>query len=313
MKNLIAAWFRYSRAERIGLAVLSLIFLCLIAVRMTMQYWVKPPTADLIASQKLQLEYDEWRKQIQAEQPGQNTLLATTKAESFFFDPNTLDSAGFIRLGMPQRAVHGLMNWRRKGKHFYKAEDLKPLYNLPLEVYARLEPFIRIETTGRMEGQRNWVANQEPKELDLNSADSASLDRYVSGIGPVLAHKIVERRKALGGFLNHEQLLEVYKFPDSTFQKMKQKLRIQPTAIHKINLNSADQTQLAAHPYIGDKLAKYILLYRDGIGGFRQIEQIRQAPLMNEEIYRKIAPYLTVEKGPQNGSEQASDFGSDKD
>jgi len=42
--------------------------------------------------------------------------------------------------------------------------------------------------------------------IDLNGVDSATLVR-LRGIGPTLAHKIIDRRAALGGFVQHEQLL----------------------------------------------------------------------------------------------------------
>ena len=38
-----------------------------------------------------------------------------------------------------------------------------------------------------------------------------------------------------------------------------------------------------------------IILYRNALKRFDNITQLRQVPLMNEEIYRKIAPYLVVD------------------
>jgi DNA uptake protein ComE-like DNA-binding protein len=302
MKQLLAAWLRSSRAERMGTAVLSVLLLALILVRFTAHHWVHSPQEFLQEEQRLQAAYAQWQAQQGLLQSSSNAEGKVAEASLFFFDPNTLDSEGFIRLGMPQRAVRGLMNWRRKGKHFYKPEDLKPLYNLPPESYARLSPFIRIDGNERQESRFAGSSFQRPEFIDLNTADSATLDRFVPGIGPVLAHKIVERRRALGGFLRHEQLLEVYKFPDSTFQKLKAQLRLEPTAVHKLELNAATAAQLGSHPYIGEKLAQNIVLYREGIGGYQRIEQLRQAPLMNEEIYRKIAPYLSVGNYAQSGS-----------
>lgn len=303
MKQLLAAWLRYSRAERIGQAVLCALLFILLLGRLTAKYWVHPPQENLEEERRFQEAYAQWQAQQAPleDEPG-NIEGQLVEGTLFYFDPNTLDSAGFLRLGMPQRAVRGLMNWRRKGKHFYKPEDLKPLYNLPPETYARLAPFIRIEGDRRDENRFAASSFQRPEFIDLNTADSATLDRYLPGIGAVLAHKIVTRRAMLGGFLRHEQLLEVYKFPDSTFQKMKAQLRLDAAAVHKLDLNKASAAQLGSHPYIGEKLAENIVLYREGIGGYQRIEQLRQAPLMNEEIYRKIAPYLSVGNYAQSGS-----------
>ncbi|MBS1783775.1 MAG: helix-hairpin-helix domain-containing protein, partial [Bacteroidetes bacterium] len=62
-----------------------------------------------------------------------------------------------------------------------------------------------------------------------------------------------------------------------------------------IRLNTATLHELKSHPYIGEKMAQHIILYRDGLGHYTEIEQLRQVPLMNEEIYRKIAPYFVLE------------------
>jgi DNA uptake protein ComE-like DNA-binding protein len=86
--------------------------------------------------------------------------------------------------------------------------------------------------------------------------------------------------------------MEVYRFSDTVFKMMKEKLVIKMEQVHKLSLNQSTFEQLKAHPYIGEKTAKNILLLREGLGKFEKVEQLRQVPLMNEEIYRKIAPYF---------------------
>jgi DNA uptake protein ComE-like DNA-binding protein len=190
------------------------------------------------------------------------------------------------------------LNWRRKGKHFYRPEDLKPLYNLPPETYARLAPYVRISNMEDA-ARKSWSPGNSypaiPSVIELNTADSTLLDRGVNGIGATLARKIVARRTALGGFIKHEQLLEVYRFPDTTFQKLKTCLHINMRNVHKMNLNAVGLAQMSMHPYVGESVAKNILLYKEGIGRYTHVEQLREVPLMSEEIYRKIAPYFVVE------------------
>jgi len=61
--------------------------------------------------------------------------------------------------------------------------------------------------------------------VNLNTASSALLS-YVSGIGPALAHNIVQLRDENGQFKNREQLLQVPKFGQMTFQQAAGFLRI---------------------------------------------------------------------------------------
>lgn len=294
MKKLFRSYFSFTQKERYGVGVLIVLLLLLQIILFSMNAWIKPD--------KMTDEERNWRaawnerKNDWQSLTSEESELPTTPRSLFPFDPNTLDSTGFTQLGLPSKTIHLLLNWRHKGKVFYKKEDLKPLYTLSETDYARIEPFIRINVAP----ERNHYAysdfkhESEPAFLNLNTTDSASLVK-LKGIGPTLAHKIIARRQALGGFINHAQLLEIYRFPDSTFQQLQQKLHIDPSSIIKIKLNTCTIEQLKAHPYIGEKIGNNIILLRNGLGHFENIEQLRQVPLMNAEIYRKIAPYFIAE------------------
>lgn len=297
MRKLIQAYTHLSRLERMGMVALSVLFLLLFTIWQTMQWWLPVPGEDKAEQEKLALAYQRFMKTAGEDSNNpEPATVAISEGKLFPFDPNTLDSPGFRRLGLSAKVVKGLMNWRRHGKKFYKKEDLKPLYNLSPDDYARLEPFISINLP---EPHRTFTNSYTklpplPATLDLNTTDSATLVR-LNGIGPTLAHKIIEKRKLLGGYLRHEQLSEIYKFSDSTLTMLRQKLIIRPEAVVKIKVNTATVEQLQMHPYIGEKTAKNIVLYRNALKHFDNMQQLRQVPLMNEEIYRKIAPYLVIE------------------
>jgi DNA uptake protein ComE-like DNA-binding protein len=297
MKHLLRSFTGFTTREKTGIFGLLSLLLLLFCIRCCMHYAVHP--ADAKEQARLEAAWAAFRdehKAIETEIETTTETDATATATLFPFDPNTLDSEGFRRLGLTAKTTRLLLNWRRKGKHFYAKDDLKPLYTLTAEAYARLEPYISITATAppwQSHAFHNDYAPL-PATIDLNRTDSAMLVR-LNGIGPTLAHKIVERRKALGGFLRHEQLLEVYRFSDTVFKMLKEKLVIDAGAVKKLSLNKADFDQLKMHPYIGEKTARNILLFREGLKRFENIEQLRQVPLMNEEIYRKIAPYFVLE------------------
>jgi competence protein ComEA len=300
MKAALRAFLQYSLVERTGFITIGSLLLILLAIRCSLSWWIKPPLPDPVLAAKLQAEYGAWRA-LQEDAEGYPAASVTAvKFESFCFDPNTLDSAGFIRLGMPPRALKGLFNWRRKGKRFRKAEDLQPLYNLPEECYARLAPLIRIENAAYESGylHPNRPRESPPASIELNTADSATLDRWVPGIGAVLAKKIIARRQALGGFTSLEQLMEIYKFPDTTMEKLRHRLTVNPTKCQLLNLNTVTLERLAAHPYIGEKIGRNIIMFREALGSYTDLTQLRQVPLMTAENYRKIAPCFTPLRAP---------------
>jgi competence protein ComEA len=291
VKNNLFSYFHFSRKERFGIIGISTLILLIYTISFGIRYFAEP---------KVNLEEEKlnfaWQK-LQSEQQSESSesTESTIPSELFYFDPNTLDSSGFIRLGLSARTTKYLLNWRRKGKHFYKKEDLSALYSLKEDEYQRLAPYIQIEEQDKPGNYSQYEQLPAlPDHINLNKTDSATLVR-LNGIGAILAHKIMERRRNLGGFIRHEQLLEIYKFPDSTFSYLKEKLTINPSEIQKIKLNSCTEEQLAVHPYIGEKMAKNILLLRKGLNNYQNIADLRQVPLMNEEKYRKIAVYCTID------------------
>ncbi len=297
MKNILKSYFYHPLTEKRGILILLIVLAAaLLTSVFTLHYFVPAPAA-LHTDTALSAAWSDFKiRHSSATETHSSDHLSSKPL--FPFDPNTLDSTGFVELGLKPITVKMLLNWRRKGKVFYRKEEFKALYTLSEKEYNALAPYIVIHREAK---EKNAYKNEyrnaylpPPDFVDINTTDSATLVR-LRGIGPYFAHKLLERRNALGGYIKPEQFKEAYRFHDTTYAMLKEKLVINPNALHKINLNTATETQLKAHPYIGEQTAKNILLYRNAIHRFEKIEQLRMVPLMNEEIYRKIAPYLRIE------------------
>jgi DNA uptake protein ComE-like DNA-binding protein len=59
-----------------------------------------------------------------------------------------------------------------------------------------------------------------------------------------------------------------------------------------IDLNTADTTQLISLPGIGSKLANRIINFRDRLGGFHSIDQVKQTYGLADSTYQKIKMFL---------------------
>ncbi len=128
--------------------------------------------------------------------------------------------------------------------------------------------------------------------LDINTADSLALE-ILPGIGPALAGRIVRFRERLGGFYSPTQVAEIYGLPDSTFKKIQPYLRVDNGSLKKLDINHTDEQSLAKHPYIRYKLARLIVRYRSVHGPFGDIKGIKNIPLVDDSIYRKLEPYIS--------------------
>lgn len=132
--------------------------------------------------------------------------------------------------------------------------------------------------------------------VELNSADTTRL-KQLRGIGSGYAKMIVSYREKLGGFYTSAQLLEVYKFSDETYKKIKHQLQIDTTLIRKINVNTATVKELKSHPYISYYQALSIVENRELQPQMRYnslYDMVVDEDLKEEDILR-VAPYFSFE------------------
>ena len=132
--------------------------------------------------------------------------------------------------------------------------------------------------------------------VELNSADTTRL-KQLRGIGSGYAKMIVAYREKLGGFYKTEQLLEVYKFPDETYQKIKHQLKVDTTLIKKISVNTVTVKELKSHPYISYYQALSIVENRELQPQMRYnclYDMVVDEDLKEEDILR-VAPYFSFE------------------
>jgi competence protein ComEA len=223
------------------------------------------------------------------------------KAERFDFDPNNLPDEDWKRLGLSDKQVRTIKNYESKGGKFRKKEDLKKMYCIKEDLYVSLEPFIKIiAAQAAFESEKTAIPATEVKTaapsgniIELNSADSAILTT-IKGIGPFYAKAIIKYRNSLGGFHSKEQLMEVWKFDQEKFDAVKAFIAIDAKLLKKININTCEAEQLKG-PYIKWNVANAIVNYRKQHGKFKTIDEIKQTDLVDEELLRKIAPYLVLE------------------
>lgn len=189
-----------------GIAVLLIAIILLIVCKATMHLWVKPDFNDA-AQKALAAKWEAHKNKVVPISERITTTESIATPQLFAFDPNTVSPAQLKQLGLSEKTISIFLNWRNKGKHFYKKEDFKALYTLDEADYNRLAPYITIKIN----------------RISLNTADSASLVA-LPGIGPKLAHKILEYKKEIGSYTSIEQLKDVYHFSDTTFNTLKDRL-----------------------------------------------------------------------------------------
>lgn len=235
-----------------------------------------------------------------------NFQKSTPGHELFYFDPNTISAGDWRKLGLRDKTIHTILNYVSKGGQFRKPEDLQRIYGLFPDEYARIAPYIQIEGKSANPAENfpdNKAVVREPvfsksngnryTIIDINTADTTAL-LPLPGIGSKLATRILTFRDKLGGFYSISQVSETFGLPDSTFQKIKPYLRVEPGAVKKININTATIDELKAHPYIRWAVANPLIAYRNEHGPFAGITDLKKVMAVTDAIYSKLEPYITV-------------------
>jgi DNA uptake protein ComE-like DNA-binding protein len=213
--------------------------------------------------------------------------------ELFPFDPNRALAGDFRRLGMSNRLIRTILNYRLHGGKFRRKEDLNKIYGMGAELYKRLEPYISISTPSEAHVVNATMVADKMKPFDINMADSVTLE-HLPGIGPVLSKRIIRYRRLLGGFYDTGQLKEVYGLSDSLLAVIKPRLYADTSIISKINLNVVSERELARHPYIGEYTARGIIAYRLSVQRIKCIDELKMNGLITKEGFEKLKNYLAI-------------------
>lgn len=293
-------YLSFSTRERNGLYVLLIIFLIQISFNFYLNHSKQSYTqsdaewlTDSVASWMKFREEDDAGNS--SKQFGKYDKVQKKNVELFKFNPNHSTYEELLSLGLRESQVKMILKYRAYGKGFRIKSDFKKMYCISPAEYLKLETWIDLPDSLEYKVKHENV-KVPPKEFltfDLSTADTLDLIK-LSGIGPAFSRRIINYRKRLGGYAHLSQLLEVWGMTDTLYQKILPHLFISDSIPKSIPVNSIDIKEFGKHPYVGFSLAKVILNYRDQHGLFKSIEEFKKVPLVTEEIFIKLSPYLDI-------------------
>ena len=315
-KQFLSSYFSFTKKERTGIFVLLFLILFFILLPFLFPLFIKSKPANTsafekeIASLKIKQQdsanqyakkdFDDTNNQNYYPSLEKDFNSKNIKGELFYFDPNTITTSDWKRLGVRDKTIATIQNYLSKGGHFYKPEDIGKIWGLHPDEVERLTPYIQIAPKENNYPQKNDGAKTYDKSkytpaiIDINNADTAAFIA-LPGIGSKLAQRIINFRDKLGGFYKPEQVGETFGLPDSTFQKIRSRLSVSASSVKQFNLNTATVDELKSHPYLRYNIANAIIQYRAQHCNFSAVSDIKKIMLVTDEIYVKVAPYLTIQ------------------
>ena len=132
------------------------------------------------------------------------------------------------------------------------------------------------------------------KRLPFSEADSVVL-QIVPGIGALTAGRIIKHRENLGGYIQVDQLHEVFGLKPETIPVIWEYFDFDRVPPRRIEINTVPVEELAKHPYISYQEAKVLVAYRLQHGPYLQLDDLLKVKIFKADWVNKIGPYLDFE------------------
>lgn len=247
-----------------------------------------------------------WNQNVELRNSTKESIFTTEfeEIELQHFDPNLADLALLQKVGIPYFLAQRIINYRAKGAAFKIRSDILKIYDFPDSLFQTLEGYIQLPD--ELPILKEELIIDKPLKVDaakastvkelvkirINDADTADY-KLLKGIGKVYAARIIKYRSMLGGFVETDQLKEVYGISDSLVNSFKDQLIFEDSFIpKKIKINIATFKELLAHPYITYEQAGDILNAKSKYGKFKKEADLMNLNSFTSKELKKLKPYL---------------------
>ena len=289
-RQIVQDYFTFSRNERKGIIILLVIFFLLVIANKVIFYFETPAKIDA----------DLLNAELNLVLP--TSLKMEKKSGSLFvFNPNTITRSALDSLALPENIKQNLVKYREKGGKYYSGKDFKKIYGVNDSLYHQIEPFLVFESP--LSRPSEITSTMELFAFDPNTASDSVLVRL--GITNTQDQTIRNYQKKGGVFKKKEDFLKIYGIPESRKMALAEYVIIRETPVQReninkekfirIEINGSDSIQLKLLPGIGNKLSKRIVKYRDMLGGYYTISQLKEVYGLREETFHQIETMVEID------------------
>ncbi|MEM9819513.1 MAG: helix-hairpin-helix domain-containing protein [Bacteroidota bacterium] len=320
-------YFFYTRSERNGLLLLIGILLLLVLSLPFLALIQSKARTDFTEFEE-QIQAFHQNLMVQ-----KNKKEATTGsyAQAYVIEMNSASREDWLALGLSQKQVNTLLNYQKKGGYFSQVEDLTKVYGIDKYDLKKIEAYLRIQPRVKVDRPKRPKSSPPPIQLaffDPNTAEKELLLQV--GIPPRVVSTMLNYRDKGGYFRKKKDLLKIFGLTQSTYTQIEPYLLIEPPSKQEaaktlmsdtlaleedsltspapeaaiantkpsvpaiIDINTADQATLESLKGIGPYYSKQIITYREQLGGFNRLEQIKETYNFPDSTFQNIKTKLTL-------------------
>jgi DNA uptake protein ComE-like DNA-binding protein len=200
------------------------------------------------------------------------------------FDPNTAAAGVWETTGLPAHTIRTILRYIDKGGRFRKPEDLQKIYGLSREDYSAIRPYLQIRDGREEQGSYTRSSIGSRRENTEKSRETRGI--YVRGNLAADSGREYSRYRSYPGAMPAAKGYG----PTKSYPERIRQLTV-------LDINKADSADWESLPGIGPVLARRILLFRSGLGGFSSVEQVGEVYGLPDSVFRRIRPRLTMAEG----------------
>lgn len=295
--NKFKSHFKFNKQERSGIFFLLaiIVLLQLVYAFSTTIFQESTPVANKIELDGVAQEQINILKE---------RTLENDSLKIYPFNPNYITDYRGYKLGMSTQEIDRLHLYRSSNKFVNSAEEFQNVTLVSDSLLQKIAPYFKfpewVKTTNSQKSFETNVGelNKTPKVTnvfkDLNTASAQDL-KIIYGIGDKLATRIIKFRDRLGGFLIEDQLYDVYGLKPEVAQKvlLKFKVKTKPEIV-KINVNTANASEISSLVYINYQVSANIVAYRKQVGEIKSIDELKKIEGFPFDKINRITLYLTL-------------------
>ena len=290
IRKLARDYFTFTRKERNGILVLVILIVLLALVNRFIFIFEKPNGVD---KERFEREIALWNNQ---------SINDKVVSEVWFsFNPNNIDSISLFALPLPGTVKRNLWNYRLKGGVFRRAEDVRRIYGMTDSLYSQLESYLIFPEKPALGKHTETKPTAQFFYFDPNTVTDRELQQMGLTAGQIGV--LTNYRRRIGTFRSREDFSKVYGIPKAQMDSLLAYIQFEkdytvekahePAQI--IELNTADSLELQILKGIGPVLSRRIVRYRELLGGFYDIAQLKEVYGIDEELYSRISENFAVD------------------
>ncbi|MFN3756012.1 MAG: ComEA family DNA-binding protein [Flavobacterium sp.] len=282
--------FHLTKGQRKG--IIALLFL-IVFLQLSYFWWKSQRNSNFSIEEVEWLSMQQWIDSV--------SISKDDNVQKVYpFNPNFISDFKAYRLGLSTAEFDRLTAFRAQNKYVNSAAEFQSVTRVSDSLLAEIAPFFKFpDWVNKKKNNNNpyqFKQSNSNKETlgqtDINVASQEDLVK-VYGVGAVTAQKILDFRERLGGFVDIQQLNDIWGIKPGAITEIEKYFYVgESQNVKRLNINKANMKSISEFPYFNSALAREMVTYRTMNNGIAKIEDLTKINGFPIEKLKIIALYL---------------------